>query len=271
MSITVYGAGAIGGLIGASMARGGEDVLLVDKVSAHVDAINARGLRISGFQSFTVPVRACEPRDLRGPLGITFLAVKSQDTEAALDVLAPLAGPHTVVVSLQNGMNPPRIATRLGAQRVVAGFVSFPADWQEPGHIEHGGVGNIWIGELDGRITERLGVIQRLLAHGVGAHVTDNIFGYLSVDLTEELPKIQCPMLVVVPDHDPISSMAQYEVIRDRVPDVTFVVYHGLPHNITDAVPDRCAEDLHRFLIDQRRIPRASPAGPTRRPGGRGT
>ncbi len=179
MSITVYGAGAIGGLIGASMARGGEDVLLVDKVSAHVDAINARGLRISGFQSFTVPVRACEPRDLRGPLGITFLAVKSQDTEAALDVLAPLVGPNTVVVSLQNGLNPPRIAARLGAQRVVAGFVSFPADWQEPGHIEHGGVGNIWIGELDGRITERLGVIQRLLAHGVRAHVTDNIFGYL--------------------------------------------------------------------------------------------
>jgi 2-dehydropantoate 2-reductase len=132
MSITVYGAGAIGGLIGASMARGGEDVLLVDKVSAHVDAINARGLRISGFQSFTVPVRAGEPRDLRGPLGITFLAVKSQDTEAALDVLGPLAGPHTVVVSLQNGMNPPRIAARLGAQRVVAGFVSFRPTGRSP-------------------------------------------------------------------------------------------------------------------------------------------
>jgi hypothetical protein len=46
--------------------------------------------------------------------------------------------------------------------------------------------------------------------------------------------------------------MAQYEVIRDRVPKVTFVVYHGLPHNITDAVPDRCAEELHRFLLEQR-------------------
>jgi pimeloyl-ACP methyl ester carboxylesterase len=74
-----------------------------------------------------------------------------------------------------------------------------------------------------------------------------------SVDLTEDLGKIRCPMLAVVPDHDPISSMAQYEVIRDRVPDVRFVVYHGLPHNITDAVPDRCAEELHRFLLDHRR------------------
>ena len=73
-----------------------------------------------------------------------------------------------------------------------------------------------------------------------------------SVDLTGDLAKIRCPMLAVVPDHDPISSMAQYEVIRDRVPKVKFVVYHGLPHNITDAVPDRCAEELHRFLLEQR-------------------
>lgn len=69
-----------------------------------------------------------------------------------------------------------------------------------------------------------------------------------SVDLTGDLPRIRCPMLAVVPDHDPISSMAQYELIRDRVPDVDFVVYHGLPHNITDAVPDRCARELRRFL-----------------------
>jgi 2-dehydropantoate 2-reductase len=179
MSIAIYGAGAIGGLVGAYMARAGEDVLFVDRVREHVQAMNDHGLRISGFDAFTVPVRACVPADLHGPLGLTFLAVKSQDTEAALDVLAPLAGPDTTVVSLQNGMNPPRIAARLGPERVVAAFVSFPADWQEPGHIEHGGAGNIWVGELDGRITPRLGAIQRLLAHAVGAHVTDNIAGYL--------------------------------------------------------------------------------------------
>jgi hypothetical protein len=105
--------------------------------------------------------------------------VKSQDTEAALDTIAPLAGPDTVVVSLQNGMNPPTIAKRLGKERVVGAFVSFPADWQGPGHIELGGVGNIWIGELDGRITERLARIQKLISHSVTPHITDNITGYL--------------------------------------------------------------------------------------------
>jgi len=154
-------------------------VLLVDKVAEHVEAMNRSGLRISGHVDFTVAVRACLPADLRGPLGLTFLAVKSQDTDDAVGVLAPLAGPDTVVVSMQNGMNAPRIGARLGPERVVPAFVSYPADWQGPGHIEHGGLGDVWIGESDGRITPRLQVIRGLVAHVARAHVTDNIAGYL--------------------------------------------------------------------------------------------
>jgi 2-dehydropantoate 2-reductase len=177
--ITVYGAGAIGGIVGVGMAQAGEEVLFVDKVVEHVAAMNRSGLRISGSRSLTVPARAVLAEELKGPLGLVFLAVKSQDTEAALDTIAPLAGPDTVVVSLQNGMNPPRIAERLGAGRVVGAFVSFPADWQGPGHIEQGGFGNIWIGEMDSRITERLTRIQKFLSHSVNAHITGNVAGYL--------------------------------------------------------------------------------------------
>src|SRR5437762_8095477 len=97
MPITIYGAGAIGGLVGACMARAGEDVLLVDKVTEHVNAINADGLRITGVDTFTARARACTPEQLRGPLDLVFLAVKSRDTEAALDVLAPLCGPTTTI------------------------------------------------------------------------------------------------------------------------------------------------------------------------------
>jgi 2-dehydropantoate 2-reductase len=179
VTITIYGAGAIGGLAGACLARAGEDVLLVDKVADHVDAINTRGLKISGAAEFTVAARACRPDELRGPLGLTFLAVKSQDTEAALDVLAPLVGPDTVVVSLQNGMNPPRLAARLGADKVVAAFINFSADWQGPGHIEHGGSGAIYIGEIDGRMSPRLGRIQAVLSQLMSVHTTEDIFSYL--------------------------------------------------------------------------------------------
>lgn len=179
MTVTIYGAGAIGGTVGAFAANAGEDVLFVDKVTSHVDAMNRTGLRISGSKVLEIPARAISPTDLKDPLGLAFLAVKSQDTEAALDTIEPLVGPDTVLVSLQNGMNPPVIAKRLGKEHVVGAFVSVAADWQGPGHIEQGNLGNIWIGELDGRITERLTRIQKFLSHSVNAHITDNITGYL--------------------------------------------------------------------------------------------
>ena len=116
MTITIYGSGAIGGTVGAFMANAGEDVLFVDKAVEHVDAMNAAGLRISGSKSIEIRARAVLPQSLKGPLGLVFLAVKSQDTEAALDTITPLAGPDTVIVSLQNGMNPPVIAKRLGKE-----------------------------------------------------------------------------------------------------------------------------------------------------------
>ena len=68
------------------------------------------------------------------------------------------------------------------------------------------------------------------------------------VDQTGRLHEIKCPMLVVVPAHDPLGSLAQYEVFKEHVPHCEFVTYSGLPHNITDAVPERCAEELKRFL-----------------------
>ncbi|MGZ5117701.1 MAG: alpha/beta fold hydrolase [Burkholderiales bacterium] len=73
------------------------------------------------------------------------------------------------------------------------------------------------------------------------------------IDLTPGLHEIKCPMLSVVPDADPHITLEQYSVIRKHVPHCEFVVYRGLQHNITDAVPERCAEELDRFLQPLRR------------------
>lgn len=67
-------------------------------------------------------------------------------------------------------------------------------------------------------------------------------------DFSDRVDRIACPALAVVPGGDPNQSMEEYSVLRDRIPDVEFVVYEGMRHNITDAVPDRCAKDLQRFL-----------------------
>ncbi len=69
------------------------------------------------------------------------------------------------------------------------------------------------------------------------------------MDLTPELPKIRCPTLVVVPGGDPIHEVDEYRVLERLIPDCEFIVYEGMPHNITDAMPDRCAQELKRFLL----------------------
>ena len=69
------------------------------------------------------------------------------------------------------------------------------------------------------------------------------------VDYTADLHKIKCPMLNVMPGHDPLGSKAQYEVYKKHVPHSEYVWYDGLPHNITDSVPERCAADLLKFLL----------------------
>ena len=72
------------------------------------------------------------------------------------------------------------------------------------------------------------------------------------VDQTDRLHEIKCPMLNVVPGHDPLGSLDQYSVYKKHVPQCEFIVYDGLPHNITDSVPERCAEDLLKFLMKHR-------------------
>ena len=69
-----------------------------------------------------------------------------------------------------------------------------------------------------------------------------------AIDLIPEVHKIRCPVLAVVPGGDPIHAVAEYRLLEKTIPDCEFIVYDGLPHNITDAVPDRCARELLRFL-----------------------
>ena len=119
MTITVYGAGAIGGVTGAALARAGHDVLLVDRADDHVTAMNAHGLTIESREgSATIPVRAIAPGALGRELGLVLLAVKSQDTPAALEILAPRlaadggrrvsqAAQHVLVVLKQIGVDCP--------------------------------------------------------------------------------------------------------------------------------------------------------------------
>jgi 2-dehydropantoate 2-reductase len=133
----VYGAGAVGGVIGARLFQAGEDVVLIAR-GAHLDAIRGRGLR---FQSpleeatLAVPVVG-HPSEIRfGEDDLVALAVKSQHTCPALGELAAAGGESVPLVCCQNGVANERMAARR-FERVYAIAVMLPASHLEPGCVQ---------------------------------------------------------------------------------------------------------------------------------------
>ncbi|HEX5422728.1 MAG TPA: 2-dehydropantoate 2-reductase [Candidatus Acidoferrales bacterium] len=179
--ILIWGAGAIGGTVGAYLSRGGFDVAIVDANEAHVRAIRERGLAITGpIETFTQKLPAFAPKDIAGGWEMIFLCVKAQHTETAARQLAPHLSQSGFVVSLQNGFNELIIAEILGRERTIGAFINFGADVLEPGVVHFGGRGAVVVGELDGGDTPRLARVHHVLRHFEPAAITtNNIWGYL--------------------------------------------------------------------------------------------
>ena len=180
MRIAVVGAGAMGSLFGGLLAEAGEDVVLVDIWEEHVRAINERGLHIKGVSGDrVVRVRATTKHAEVGVVDLVLFQVKSYATEKAIRDALPMIGERTVVLTLQNGLgNVEKIAAVVGRERVLAGTTAHGATVLGPGEIYHAGRGPTVIGEVDGRITDRVKAIAATFNRaGIETEVTDNIMG----------------------------------------------------------------------------------------------
>lgn len=176
--IHIIGAGAIGGMAGAWMARHGEDVTFVDAWREHTDAMQANGLQIDGILGpHQLDVRALHPDELNEPIELAFVAVKSHHTDAAVRLIAPHLTHDATVVSLQNGFNAERIAEQIGFERVIGTVPDYTAALVAPGLLEYTVVGPVYIGEMDGSETPRLHETHRLLSLLTTTNITPNIVG----------------------------------------------------------------------------------------------
>jgi 2-dehydropantoate 2-reductase len=178
MQLTIIGAGAIGGTIGAHLIRDGHDVLLCDADQAHVDAINRGGLAIEGpVENFTVAARAVTPDGLPAELGRAAIAVKSHHTAQAAELLRGRLARGGYVVSFQNGLTSDTITAVTGPGALVTSFVNFGADQLAPGRILQGNIGTFRVGEPGGGpVTPRVAELADALPY---ARATENILGYL--------------------------------------------------------------------------------------------
>ena len=182
--ILVWGAGAIGGTVGAFLKRAGHDVTFVDVVEDHAAAIadTARGLSITGpVETFRVSAPAFVPAEVTGQWDHVFLCVKAQHTAEAARALLPHLSPGGYVLSLQNGLCEGIIAEIAGTERVLGAFINFGADWLAPGEILYGNRGAFVLGELDGTTTDRIRALHQLIRGGFEpeAIVTDDIQSFL--------------------------------------------------------------------------------------------
>jgi 2-dehydropantoate 2-reductase len=178
MKITVIGAGAIGGTLGAHMIRSGHDITLCDADRGHVAAIRAHGLTIEGpVNEFTVAARAITPDELPDRVEHAIVAVKSLHTSAAAELLRDRLTPDGTVLTVQNGLTADHLIAAVGRDRVISSFVNVGADVMAPGRILQGNVATFRVGELDGgRITARVRAFADALPY---AEPTGNVLGYL--------------------------------------------------------------------------------------------
>ena len=179
--LVIWGAGAIGGTIGAALARAGKDPLLVDAAEEHVTAMKSAGLKVTGpHEDYTAKVRAAAPAEVRGPLRRVMLAVKSQHTTAAARTIAPLLARDASVLSMQNGLNGESLAAEVGAERVLLALVDIASDYIEPGVVHYGGRGSIYVGEPNGSITPRVEDYVALLKNfDQKIEASNNVLGLL--------------------------------------------------------------------------------------------
>jgi 2-dehydropantoate 2-reductase len=178
----IVGAGAIGGTLGHHLARAGHEVTVVDADAEHVRSIRDRGIVVlRGDERTAAPVAAAFTPDEGGPQEVSrvLLAVKAQATGRALDWIAPRLTANGFVVSVQNGLNEPEIAARVGAARTVGAFVNLFADVVAPGEIRDGGLGALVVGEVDGRESARVQEVVADLQVWGPARATANVNGYL--------------------------------------------------------------------------------------------
>lgn len=191
------GAGAVGGYVGGHLARGGEDVTLIDPWPEHIDFIKQKGIHLSGTQGdHVVRLKALHMHEVqslsRAPVDVAFVCTKSYDTEWATMMIKQYLTPDGFVVSLQNSINEERIANIVGWGRVVGCIAStIGVDAVKAGHVirtlQPGGSAYtvFRVGEVHGRSTPRVNELVRTLGVVDSAKVTSNLWGERWSKLTQ--------------------------------------------------------------------------------------
>lgn len=181
-NICVIGAGRMGSLYGALLAKHGLQVTLYDPWRQHIETIRQNGLRIDGISGdLTIRIPATTEIEEIAPCDIALVLSDANGTAHAAEVARRILNPSGFALTLQNGIgNVEILSATIGANRVLAGLSYHSAALAGPGHITHTHAGPTYLGEITGDSTERLSNLVRIFESS-NFHSTsvDNITAYI--------------------------------------------------------------------------------------------
>jgi len=161
MRVLVFGAGAIGGVLGALLSRR-QDVTLVTR-GEHLDAIRSGGLTIDGLVKENFILNALDSPSVKGEFDLILITVKAYATEEAAEICRDLLASGGGVLTVQNGIgNAEKLAAVFGEDAVVAGVTSMAAHVLRPGTVEYVADDMISLGNVGG-IGDRMLMVEKAL------------------------------------------------------------------------------------------------------------
>jgi len=174
MNIVVMGAGAIGSLFGALLFKK-NNVTLIGR-TPHVKAIRKTGLIIENETKLKINAEDSADKINIYP-DLLILTVKSFDTSKAMHQVIQIIDDHTIILSLQNGLdNIDKIESVVDGKQIIVGVTNQGAFFSRPGSVRHTGKGKTYIGELNGKKTNRIKHIADLFNEvGITTIVSEDI------------------------------------------------------------------------------------------------
>lgn len=247
MQVLVFGAGAMGSLIGGVLSQD-NDVILIGR-KQHMEEIRENGLSITGRTKLVVHPQAKEKLDGGERPDWVIIATKSYDTEEAMKALSQFHD-ESVFISLQNGLDNEDIISRF-ASRVVGGVTSHGVTMEGPGRIYHAGIGKTVVGNYEDAEDKAPEIASALTEAGIQTEVTD--------DIRREIWK----KVIVNAGINPLTAItlqkngfilenpnltATLETICEEA--VTVAKAHGMDISVDEAI--REAKDVARLTADNK-------------------
>lgn len=136
MRVAIYGAGAMGTILGAYIAASGKQIDLITRNKDHVEAMKEHGAHVLGHADFTVRVNAYTPDEMSGVYDIIFLMTKQRENAKILPTLRDFLSADGVICTMQNGLPEPSVIEAVGSKRCLGCAVAWGATAVGYGEVE---------------------------------------------------------------------------------------------------------------------------------------